>query len=330
MKTAPPVEFPAEQDRAHRYGRRLAWVTIVYYCIDATIMYLVMGRSQAMKANWLQDAFAIIPPVGYLIANHVVHNRPNPRFPYGYHRAVSVAFFFSAISLAGLGIYLLIDSLVPFIGRVHPTIGSVRVGGHVLWLGWPMVVASIFSSALPPFFLGRMMIRPAKVTHDKVLYSTAQMNKAGWLAGASAVVGVIGIGFGYWWADYVAALVITLLILQDGWRNTKAAVLGIMDEVPRTTDFAALDPLPAKVAAYLRKLDWVKDAEVRFREEGHVLFGNAVVVPADRRGLTAKIRHAVEGVKALDWRIYDFAIMPADSPHGGEEPDLGAAEAEED
>src|SRR4051794_2050615 len=157
-------------------------------------MYLVMGRSQAMKANWLQDAFAVIPPIGYLVANSVVFHRPNPRFPYGYHRAVSVAFFFSAIALLGLGVYLVIDSLVPFVKAEHPTIGSVKVFGRVFWLGWPMLVASLFSSALPPFFLGRAMVRPAKVMHDKVLYSNAQMNKAGWLAAASAMVGVVGIG----------------------------------------------------------------------------------------------------------------------------------------
>jgi divalent metal cation (Fe/Co/Zn/Cd) transporter len=325
MKTSPPVEFPAEQDRARRLGRRLAWATIVYYCVDATIMYAVMGRSQAMKANWLQDAFAVIPPIGFLVANHVVFHKPNPRFPYGYHRAVSVAFFFAAIALAALGVYLVGDSVVPLARAEHPTIGAVRVFGHVVWLGWPMLVASLFSSALPPFFLGRAMIAPARVMHDKVLYSTAQMNKAGWLAAASAMVGVVGIGFGLWWADYAAALVISGLVLRDAWKNTKAAVLSLMDEVPRTTDFASADPAPARVAAYLKGLDWVKDAEVRFREEGHVLFGNSVVVPADRRGLTAKLRAAVEGVKALDWRIYDFDIMPVDSLTGAEEPDLDAA-----
>lgn len=326
MNTAPPVGLPPEQDRARRPGRRLAWATIVYYCIDATIMYVVVGRSQAMKANWLQDAFAIIPPVGYLVANTIVFRRPTERFPYGYHRAVSVAFFFSAITLLGLGVYLVVDSLIPFVKVEHPTIGSVRVAGHVVWLGWPMLAASLFSSALPPFFLGRVMIRPARVTHDKVLFSNAQMNRAGWLASASAMVGVVGIGLGFWRADYVAALVISGLVLRDAYRNTKCAVLSLMDEVPKTTDFAAADPAPARVLAYLKGLDWVKDAEVRMRDEGHVLFGNAAVVPSDRRGLTAKIRKAVDGVKALDWRIYDFSITPIDSLTGDGEPDLDAAE----
>jgi len=327
MNTAPPLEFPAEQDRARRVGRRLAWATIGYYMIDATIMYLVAGRSQAMKANWLQDAFAIVPPIGFLIANNAVFARPNPRFPYGYHRVVSIAFFFSAIALLGLGIYLVVDSLIPFVKAEHPTIGAIRVFGRVFWLGWLMIAASLFSSAIPPFFLGRAMIKPARVMHDKVLYSNAQMNKAGWLAAVSAIVGVAGIGLGYWWADYVAALVIAMLVLYDAYRNLKTAILSLMDESPRTTDFNAADPTPARIVNYLKGLDWVKDVEVRLREEGHVFFGNAMVVPSDRRGLTGKLRKAVEGVKGLDWRIYDFSIMPVDSFSGEEAPDLDAADS---
>jgi divalent metal cation (Fe/Co/Zn/Cd) transporter len=209
----------------------------------------------------------------------------------------------------------------------HPTIGAIQLFGHVFWLGWVMMAASLFSSAIPPFFLGRAMIKPARVMHDKVLFSNAQMNKAGWLAALSAIVGVAGIGLGLWWADYVAALVIAVLVLRDAYRNTRTAILSLMDETPRTTDFTAIDPTPARIIAYLKGLDWVKEVKVRLREEGHVFFGNAMVVPSDRRGLTGKLRKAVEGVKALDWRIYDFSIMPVDSLSGGEEPDLDAAES---
>jgi cation diffusion facilitator family transporter len=310
VRRSPPVEFPDEQDRAHRVGCRLAWATIAYYLIDMTIMYLVVGRSQAMKAAWLQDVFAIVPPVGFLIACRVVCRRPNKRFPYGYHRAVSVAFFFAALSLIGVGLYLVVDSVIPFIHGEHPTIGVFRLFGSQVWLGWPMFAALIFSSALPPFFLGRMMFRPAKVMHDKVLYANAEMQKAGWLSAAAALVGVAGIGLGIWWLDYVAALVIAYLILKDGYTSAREAISVLMDEVPKTTDFRAVDPSAARIKTYLQGLAWVKEAAVRLREEGHVFFGDALVVPRDQRGLMGKLHKAIDGVKKLDWRIYDFSIMP--------------------
>ena len=256
MRKSPPVEFPDERERAYRTGRRLAWATIGYYLVDMTILYLVVGRSQAMKAAWLQDVFAIVPPVGFLVAGTMTRWHPNKRFPYGYHRAVSVAFFFSAMALIGVGLYLVVDSVVPFVRGEHPTIGSTRLFGYQVWLGWPMFAALTFSSALPPFFLGRMMFRPAKVMHDKVLYSNAEMQKAGWLSAAAAVVGVAGIGFGLWWFDYVAALVISLLILKDGYSSAREAISVLMDEAPRTTDFRACDPAAARIKTYLEGLNW--------------------------------------------------------------------------
>ena len=146
--------------------------------------------------------------------------------------------------------------------------------------------------------------------HDKVLYANAQMQKAGWLSAASALVGVAGVGFGLWWLDYVAALVISLLILKDGVTSAREALSILMDEAPRTTDFAAADPARARIKTYLEGLDWVAGAVVRLREEGHVFFGDALVVPRDQRGLMGKLHKAIDGVKALDWRIYDFSIMP--------------------
>lgn len=36
--------------------------------------------------------------------------------------------------------------------------------------------------------------------HDKVLHADAKMNKADWMTAAAALVGVLGIGLGWWWA----------------------------------------------------------------------------------------------------------------------------------
>ena len=320
MRIAPPVEFTPEQDRARRLGRRLAWATLGYYCIDATLMYLVVGRSQAMKAAWLQDVFAVVPGVGFLLASYIADNKPNQRFPYGYHRVVSIAFFFAAMSLIGVGLYLVIDSLIPFVKLQHPTIGGVHVIGHTFWLGWLMLITLLFSSAIPPFFLGRAMIGPARTMHDKVLYSNADMQKAGWLSAGSAFVGVIAIGLGYWWADYIAALAIAFQILRDGYRNSREAIYCLMDEAPRTTDFRAADPVVTRVRKHLESLEWVESVELRMREEGHVFFGEALVVPSDWRALVEKIRRAVDEVLKLDWRVYDFVIMPVESLGETERP----------
>jgi hypothetical protein len=56
----------------------------------------------------------------------------------------------------------------------------------------------------------------------------------------------------------------------------------------------------------------VSDARVRLREEGRVFFGEAEVVPTDRRDLVPKLAEASERLRALDWRLHDLVIAPVE------------------
>lgn len=81
-------------------------------------------------------------------------------------------------------------------------------------------------------------------------------------------------------------------------------------------DHEAIDPLTARLATELERLDWVKEAKVRLREAGHVFFGEAFVVRADERELVARIEAAVDLAYALDWRLHDLVIHPVRSVEG--------------
>ena len=208
-----------------------------------------------------------------------------------------------------MGTYLLIEALLQLVTAEYPTIGSVELFGQIIWLGWLMLPALAWS-AVPAVFLGRAKISLAEELHNKVLYADAKMNKADWLTASAAMVGVVGIGFGLWWADAVAAALISLDITHDGFSNLRRAVVDLMDQTPTTIDQDNVDPLRDKLASMLQKLDWVNEAEVRLREEGQVYFGEAFVVPSDETNITEKIEDALERARGLDWRIYDLALMP--------------------
>jgi divalent metal cation (Fe/Co/Zn/Cd) transporter len=146
--------------------------------------------------------------------------------------------------------------------------------------------------------------------HNKVLYADAKMNKADWLTAGAAMVGVVGIGFGLWWLDAVAAALISLDITKDGFSNLRRAVVDLMDQAPTTVDEDDPDPLRDKLATMLWDLDWVKEVDLRLREEGQVYFGEALVVPSDETNITEKIEEALERARDLDWRIHDLALTP--------------------
>ncbi|MFC6020759.1 cation diffusion facilitator family transporter [Plantactinospora solaniradicis] len=303
-------ELPADKAALHRRAVRLEWWTIAFFVGAVTLLALTLGQSQAMKAAWIEDMLGLVPPAAFLIAARFRNRRPNERFPYGYHRSVSVAFLAGAVALLGLGGYVVYDSLARLIAREHPPIGLIELFGHRFWLGW-LMIAALTVTMVPAILLGRAKQKLARQLHDKVLYADAEMNRADWLTAGAAVLGVLGIGAGLWWADAVAALVIGGDILRDGLRTTRGAVASLMDNRPRTVDERRPHPLPGDLLVAVRDHDWVADAWVRLREEGHVFVGELLVVPAagtDR--LVERLEELGRWARNFDWRIHDLVVAP--------------------
>jgi cation diffusion facilitator family transporter len=319
MRATHHHELPADKRRVHGRAVRLEWITIAYLLTAIVFIRLTMGASQAMKVAWLEDMLSLIPAAAFLIASRLRDRRPDEDHPYGWHRAVSIAYLISAIALLVMGAVLLLDSLLKLISFEHPTIGTVNLLGHNVWLGWLMIPAAAYS-AFPAMALGRKKIPLARQLHDKVLFADAKMNKADWLTGMAAIAGITGIAFGLWWADAVAAAVISSDILYDGIENLRNATADLMDKAPRRVDASAKDPLPARVETELVKLMWIKRARARLREEGHVYFGEVFVEPHHDSISPRQVADATEMVAALDWRLHDVVIVPVErfDEHEGE------------
>jgi divalent metal cation (Fe/Co/Zn/Cd) transporter len=156
--------------------------------------------------------------------------------------------------------------------------------------------------------IGRIKTKLAAQLHDKVLYADAQMNRADWLTAGAALVGVVGIGFGLWWTDAVAAIVIGVDILRDGVKYTRAAAKDVLDGRPRRHDASGVHPLVGEVREIVERLDWVEEAAVRTRELGHVFSVEVLAVPRDEHDLLDRVEDAVERLSALDWKVQDVVV----------------------
>jgi divalent metal cation (Fe/Co/Zn/Cd) transporter len=219
----------------------------------------------------------------------------------------SLAYLSAALALLALGGYILYDSVAKLLRFEHPPIGMVKpLGLGPVWLGWLMIAALLWS-AIPSVFLGLAKLPLAAQLHDKVLYADARMNRANWLTAGAAIVGVLGIGVGLWWADAAAAIVISLDITRDGVINVRAAA-DLMDSRPTRYDDSATHPLIGDLEDELRDLAWVKDARVRLREMGHVLVGEAFVVPVDDADPVARIEGAAGRLVEVDWRLQEIVV----------------------
>jgi len=302
------TSLPAAQHNALVRAKRLEWVSLAYLITGAVVVYLVMGSSQAMKAAWIEDLLSLIPPIAFLVAVRRARREPSVSHPYGYHRTVGAAHLAAAVALLFMGLFLVYDSGSGLLAGEHPPIGSVDLFGHTVWAGWLMVAAMVYTG-IGPVILGRLKLPLAEELHDKVLYADADMNKADWMTAAAAIVGVVGIGLGIWWADGAAAIVIALSILKDGWQQLAGATRDLLDGEARTFDDSAVHPVIDDLLALLRRTPWVAEGGSRVRDEGHVFHAEVFVVPHGDLSVE-QCEDLAAAVRGLDWKLEDVVVAP--------------------
>ena len=261
-----------------------------------------------MKTVWLEDLLGIIPPFSFLISSKIICWNPNKNFPYGYHRVTSAAYLSSSLALFILGLYLLIDGFHVLLKQEHPSIPDVAILGHPIWFGYFMI-ASLLWSSIPSTFLGHIKLPLAYKLHDRILLADSKMNKASWMSGFASIVGIIGIGFGFWWADALVSMIISIDILNDGFTHVKQAVFNLLNETPKSLKSNQTDVLIAELKRLIKEEEWIKSVSLRFREEGHILFGEIFIIPANKTVSLNTVDKLHAKVKNYHWRIHDVFIM---------------------
>lgn len=305
----------AEHDKRLSNAVRLEWISVALLVVTIVLVGITTGQSQAMKAAWLEDSLSLLPPLAFLIAVRRSKKDPDREHPYGHHRSVGVGHLVAAVALFTMGSFLIYDSVTGLVKGERAPIGVMMLGGYAIWAGWVMIAVMVLVS-IPPVILGHAKMKLAEPLHDKVLFADADMNKADWQSGLATCLGVLGIGIGWWWADGVAALIVSAGIVHDGFRNIKAAISGLTDVRARTYDDKAPHPLIQQAERVLHDVPWVREAVVRMRDMGHVFHVEVFVVP--RSGEVVTVERLVEvrqQLERLDPKLADVVVSPvADLP----------------
>ncbi|WP_339697834.1 cation diffusion facilitator family transporter [uncultured Marixanthomonas sp.] len=309
MKSINSFHLPKSLQEKLSKAKRLEWITICYLITVVILMYLVMGNSQAMKTAWLEDALSILPAISFLIAYRFYNKKPTQNFPYGYHRVFDIAHLTGALALFLMGSYLLIDSSISLLTIEKPTIGSFTIWGQQIWLGWLMIALLIYSS-IPAMFLGHAKLPLSKALHNKILFTDAQAQKADWTTALAAMLGIVGVGLGFWWADATAALFISFSVLKDGYSNLKDAILELMDRHPVTVK-KENDTIGQRVVNYLcdNYSSDIIEVGVRLREHGQTYFGEILIIS----NAPVKCEQIRKDVLELHWKLIDVSVMPVTS-----------------
>lgn len=285
---------------------RLEWWTLAWMSSVVLVMYMASGGSQAFRTALFEDVLSLIPAIVFLIAARFEKKPPTRLFPYGFHRVNSLAFLIAAVALASVGGFLLFEAVMTLVRQEHPSVPPTSLFGQTVWSGWVMIAALVYS-VIPPLILGRLKLPVARELNDKVLHTDALMQKADWMTGLAGVAGIVGIGFGLWWADAVAAGFIAFDIVTDGVSALKRATAELIDGTPRKID---TDEVADDAAAIQR---WLEErhpgADVRLRESGRFIRANVSGAMSPEQIETEALD--IPGVDK-PWRLESVTFAPPD------------------
>jgi divalent metal cation (Fe/Co/Zn/Cd) transporter len=264
---------PSEIRDDIKAATRLEWWNIGWTISVIIAMGLAMGGSQAMRTAWIEDTLGLVPPIAFLIAVRYEARPSDAQFHYGFDRVNGLGFLIAAVALAAVGLLLLKEAVISLAMAERVTIGSIRIAGRDIWLGWFMLAAQAYAT-IPPLIIGHKELPLARRLRDKLIHTDALMNKANWQTGVAGFLGVAGLGMGWWWADSTAAAIISLSIIWDGWKALRIATSELVDGIPCALEEAKLSDEAKAVGAALRKK--FPKSKVLLRETGRYIRAEVV------------------------------------------------------
>ncbi len=166
------------------------------------------------------------------------------------------------------------------------------VHGHVVAAS-AAAFAVIIASIAIDFFRARVLSRVATKTSSQALEADALHFSSDMWSSAAVLLGLVGVWYGYEWADSAAAIVVALFVCLAGWRLGRRTIDTLTDTAP--------EGIAERIAAIARRVRNVVSVErVRAREVGATLFGEIEVgasrtLPLDRvESLKADIETAIK------------------------------------
>jgi cation diffusion facilitator family transporter len=212
-------------DRAHRRDayRALA-VSAVGLALTGLIELAIalISGSVGLLGDALHNLSDVSTSLAVFVGFRVSRRPATPARPYGHDRAEDIA---------GLAVAAVIWASAVFAGAV--SVHKLTVKGHTdhLALGMAAAVVGIVGNQL----VARYKRRVGHRIHSATLVADAQHSWLDALSSAGALLGLIGVALGFWWADGVAGLVVTLFIAHVGWEVTSGIVVHLMDGIDPQT-----------------------------------------------------------------------------------------------
>jgi cation diffusion facilitator family transporter len=213
------AEFEPAYPERYEAARKSTWVSI-FINLFLTVLQIVagfFGKSQSLMADGLHSFSDLVADILVLFANRHGNRHADANHPYGHARIETAASLILGISLAGVGIALLISAGLRLqhpedVQAVHP---------YTIW------IALLALAAKEGMF--RYMLAVALRVRSQMLVANAWHARSD---AASSLVVMVGIGgnlLGYTFLDLVAAAVVGGMIAHMGGKFALEALSELVD-----------------------------------------------------------------------------------------------------
>ena len=213
------------------------------------IAVVLIGRSAALLADAIHNLADVFTAVPLWIAFVLSRRQADRRFTYGYGRAED---------MAGVAVVLFIVASAAFAGYAATQKWSNQTPTTHLGLGMAAALIGAIGNELVAIY----KIKVGKAIGSAALVADGQHSRADALTSLGAFLGILGVFWGFPWADPLMGLLISAAILYIGWDAGREVFARIMDAIEPET-VGQIERVASGVGG-VRRVD-----EVRARWIGH-------------------------------------------------------------
>ncbi len=180
--------------------------------------------STALIADAIHSLIDVIGSVFVWAGIRVSEKPADKTHPYGHFKAESLAEMAVGIIILLTSFYIIYEALNELIGLNSP-----------IFEYYALAVAAI--SAIGNEFLARYKISVGRRSKSSALIAEGRHSRVDVLASFSVFMGLIFVRLGYWWADGLIAIIISVIIMQMGLEILKNSTDVLMDRVDEQLSF---------------------------------------------------------------------------------------------
>jgi cation diffusion facilitator family transporter len=216
-----PPRTNRHDEAAHRAAaNRAVMVSALGLAVTGGVEFALalFTGSVALLGDALHNLADVSTSAVVFIGFRISKRPPSRHYPYGYERAEDLAGLVIALVIWGSAVFAGYESYQKL--RSHAGTGHIAVG-----------VCGALLGMVGNFAVSRYKAVVAKRIQSVTMAAEAQHSWLDMISSLGALIGLVGVAFGYRWADPIAGFAVTLFICHVGYEVTHKVVHHLMDGV---------------------------------------------------------------------------------------------------